>query len=350
MLPLVRGNGLMRGSTPCPYRLRAGQTGRFARGYASFVSDDCFSGGTAGAHGNGQAKMHKYPKISIITATLNQGQFIEETIQSVIGQDYPNIEYILIDGGSTDGTLGIIRKYEHRIDYWISEPDDGQTDALMKGLTRATGEIIGWINSDDLYYCPNVFAGVAKFFHRNPHVDLCYGGNVYIDEHGGVLLARTEVPFYSRWLLSIWNYIHQPTVFFRRHVLEAMSLDCRLHYAMDYEYWLRASRCYRFKCIRQFMSASRWHPQCKTISDGSAFFSELKAIHGKIGAPALARIIPPRVTARVFYNLQRLWSLGSLGRLRSTDRFKSIRIGALSQLVKRQVLGLGIGHRRSDAL
>src|SRR5262245_14464164 len=115
-----------------------------------------------------------FPKITIVTPSLNQGQFIEETIQSIIGQRYPNMEYFVIDGGSTDDTLSILRKYDDRIDFWVSAADKGQAAAINKGFARASGEILGWLNSDDTYE-PGVFAEVARSFQEHPDVDVISG-------------------------------------------------------------------------------------------------------------------------------------------------------------------------------
>ena len=121
-----------------------------------------------------QATKQTYPKISIVTPSFNQGKYIEQTIQSVLDQDYPNLEYIIIDGGSTDETVEIIKKYEHKIHYWVSEPDKGQTDGINKGFAKCTGEIFNWINSDD-YYEPGTFYKLAKLFTEHPYVDVVCG-------------------------------------------------------------------------------------------------------------------------------------------------------------------------------
>ena len=115
-----------------------------------------------------------YPRISIVTPSFNQGKYIEQTIQSVLSQNYPNLEYIIIDGGSTDGTVEIIKKYEQQLTYWISEPDKGQTDAINKGFAKCTGEIFNWINSDD-YYSPNSLHIVAEVFSENPTAKVVCG-------------------------------------------------------------------------------------------------------------------------------------------------------------------------------
>ncbi|GAG62509.1 unnamed protein product [marine sediment metagenome] len=127
-----------------------------------------------------------WPRISVITPSYNQGRFLEKTILSVLNQNYPNLEYIIIDGGSTDESINIIKKYENYIDYWVSEKDRGQADALNKGFKKATGDIIGWQNSDDIYL-PSVFLKIAELFKQNPKIDIIYGNRFDIDEDNNII-------------------------------------------------------------------------------------------------------------------------------------------------------------------
>jgi len=284
--------------------------------------------------------MSQNPLFSIITPSLNQGRFIEKTIQSVINQDYSNIEYVVIDGGSTDNTVDVIKKYQGHMKYWVSEPDGGQTEAIRKGFAKISGDIVGWINSDDSYYSKNVIRKVADVFKSNPDINICYGDNIYIDENDSVLYLRKAFPFYSKKLLSIWNYIHQPTVFFRKKILDEFQLDSGLHYIMDYEYWLQISNRYKFKYVNSIISASRWHTNCKTISNAQAFYDELEKVHSRIGKPTLAKIVPPKYVARFFFNLQRLYSLAFVIQLKSKERFEDVKIDSFTKLIKRQLFGL----------
>lgn len=279
-------------------------------------------------------------KFSIITPSFNQGRFIEKTIQSVINQDYAGIEYVVIDGGSTDNTVDVIKKYQGHMKYWVSESDAGQSDAIKKGFEKVSGDIVGWINSDDCYYSKDVFKKVADVFESNPDVNICYGDNIYIDENDSVLYLRKAFPFYSEKLLSIWNYINQPTVFFRKKILDEFQLDLSLHYIMDYEYWLQISNRYRFKYVNSIISASRWHTSCKTISNSQAFYDELETVYGRIGKPILAKILPPKYIARFFLNFQRFCSFMFLMQLRSKGRFENFKIDNFAKLLKRQFLGL----------
>lgn len=185
------------------------------------------------------------PRITVITPSYNQGHFIEETICSVVSQNYSNLEYFIIDGGSSDETVEIIKKYESRITYWVSEPDRGQTHAINKGLARATGDIIAYINSDD-YYLPGTFHEVARYFQEYPETDLLHGRCQYVDETGkkigeqfGDIQTFEEV--LDLW--SIWwknRQFVQPEVFWSRRIFDRIGFfNESLYYVMDYEYWLR---------------------------------------------------------------------------------------------------------------
>ena len=179
-----------------------------------------------------------YPRISIVTPSYNQGLFLEETIRSVLLQGYPDLEYIIIDGTSTDESVGIIRKYEPWITYWTSEPDAGQTDAINKGIRKTSGDVLAWLNSDDVY-CPEALRQIAKYFVTSPHVDLFYGDCEMIDGSGR-LFDRFNVRPGDFVQLLEENFIAQPSAFCTRKAWEkAGGLDESLHYAMDYDLWLR---------------------------------------------------------------------------------------------------------------
>lgn len=211
------------------------------------------------------------PRISIITPSYNQGNFIEETIRSIISQKYENFEYFIIDGGSTDNTLEIIRKYESHIAYWVSEPDHGQTHAINKGLARATGDIIAYINSDD-YYLPETFHKVADYFHKNPETDLLHGRCRYVDINGNKIGEHFGDIETFEEILDLWNVwwnrrqFVQPEVFWSRRLFEKVGFfNESLHYVMDYEYWLRALRVGGVvKKINREISAFRFTPDQKS--------------------------------------------------------------------------------------
>ena len=207
------------------------------------------------------------PKISIVTPSYNQGQFLEETIQSVFNQDYPNIEYIIMDGGSTDNSVDIIKKYEDRITCWVSESDKGQSHAINKGFRKCTGNIITWINSDDVYM-PKAFNIVGKYFKDNPEVDIVYGDQTDIDEKGATFRALRSMSFNRLALLSRGATISQPNAFFRRKILEEIGyIDESLQWTMDYEFFLRVAFAgYHIRHIPATLAKFRYHRNSKTVS------------------------------------------------------------------------------------
>lgn len=220
------------------------------------------------------------PQISIVTPTYNQGSFIEETILSVKKQNYPNCEHVVIDGNSTDDTISILQRYPHLT--WVSEPDRGQSHALNKGLGRAGGDIIGWLNSDDLYMSHTLHT-VAKVFAENPEIDIVYGDLLLIDVNGYVLKYRREIQFDFNIALYGVCDIGQPELFFRKRVLDkAGLLDESFHMMMDREWWLRMAKsgC-RFLHIPVVLAALRWHTGCKSISQVRKFDDERKVLHDK---------------------------------------------------------------------
>ncbi|WP_016953302.1 glycosyltransferase family 2 protein [Anabaena sp. PCC 7108] len=185
------------------------------------------------------------PRISIITPSYNQGHFIEQTIRSILLQGYTNLEYIIIDGGSTDNTVEIIKQYEPWISYWVSEPDNGQTHAINKGITKATGEIIAYLNSDD-YYLPGTLFKVAEHFRQFPNTDLLHGICRYVNEEGekiGEQFANIQTLAEILDLWDVWwkkRQFVQPEVFWTRRITEKVGCFKEdLNYVMDYEYWCR---------------------------------------------------------------------------------------------------------------
>jgi glycosyltransferase involved in cell wall biosynthesis len=182
---------------------------------------------------------HFSPKVSIITITYNSGQTLEKTIQSVINQNYSNIEYIIIDGGSTDETLNIIKKYQQQISFWVSEPDEGISDAFNKGLSKVTGDIIGIINSDD-YYSEGALTEVVKAFQANPDYGFVFGDQVFIDWQGNKLFTQKGDSDYHKTIRYGMPSIPHPTVFIKNGVYQKYGLfDKAYKTAMDYELLLR---------------------------------------------------------------------------------------------------------------
>lgn len=182
------------------------------------------------------------PKISVVVPSYNQGPYIEQTLRSIIDQGYPNLELIVIDGGSTDDSVEIIRRYASHIAYWVSEPDGGQTRGLIKGFQRATGDVQCWLNADDLHE-PQTLREVARFFSERPEVRFVYGNWTWMDRDGNALYYRREMGFY-RWLwLYAYDYIPQPAAFWRRDLYEEVGgLDPKYSLTMDADLFARFAR------------------------------------------------------------------------------------------------------------
>jgi glycosyltransferase involved in cell wall biosynthesis len=195
--------------------------------------------------------------ISIVTPSFNQGPFIEEAILSVSQQHYPSVEHIVIDGGSTDGTIEVLKKYPHL--NWLSEPDGGQSDAMNKGFARANGDIIGWLNADDTYL-PNTFEVVVRFFQNHPDVALAYGYVYVIDDRSRRVRKRITPDYDFGMMLRLGECYAQPTFFFRRSVLEQVGfLDLSLRQAMDYDFILRVGLELKIRKIATVLGSFRTH-------------------------------------------------------------------------------------------
>jgi glycosyltransferase involved in cell wall biosynthesis len=221
---------------------------------------------------------HYYPKISIITPSYNQAEFIEKAIISVIDQHYPNYEHIIFDNCSTDSTTDVLSKYPHLI--WTSERDNGQSDALNKGFKKANGEIIGWLNADDLYL-PGCFLTVVKGFKEHPESSVVYGDYRWINEKGELMKFRREIDFD----LFIFKYLHFTYVpsaasFFKERVFkDGNFLNTAYELSMDYEFFLRiALKGYRFTHLKSILADFRWHPQSKSTLFSSKQFLEREKV------------------------------------------------------------------------
>jgi len=214
----------------------------------------------------------KNPLVSIITASYNQGHFIEDTILSVLNQDYSNIEHIIIDGGSTDNTLDILQKYGYtnRI-VWISEKDEGQSDAYNKGFRISKGEIIGFLNSDDVYLSRNAISSIVDYFLKNPSIDIIYGDSAWIDANNVILRINLR-PDFSIQRLYRFNFIPHPATFIKREAFKETLYNTNLKFAIDYDLWIRLARKgYKFAHIKQLIGGIRVHPNTKS----SRFRNEL---------------------------------------------------------------------------
>jgi len=204
--------------------------------------------------------------VSIVTTSHNQASFIEKTIRSVMEQNYPDIEHIIIDGASTDGTIEILRKYDHLI--WVSEPDKSQSDALNKGLRMVNGDIIGMLNSDDLYK-PGIVPLVVEEFQNNPNLDLIYGDCDYIDENDEVLFTYKAPAFnFKKLITCCYNYIPPMSTFFRKRVLDTIGpFNPNLKYAMDHDFFIRVGLKCNIKKVDYVLGEFRIHDTSKTVTN-----------------------------------------------------------------------------------
>ncbi len=236
--------------------------------------------------------MKKSPLVTIVTPSYNQAEYLEETILSVLGQTYKNIEYILIDGDSQDGTLEIIKKYEKKLTRWISEKDKGQTDAINKGFALANGDILGWINSDDTLL-PNAVEEAVAFLQANPRIGLVYGDANYIDENSSVIgsfpAAQTDLSKLRR------GYVHIPqqASFFRKNLWDQVGpLDDSFFFAMDYDLWTRLAAISELKYIPGSLWANfRLHADAKTIAADDRCWPEMLRVHYREGGKWLSPIV-----------------------------------------------------------
>lgn len=225
-----------------------------------------------------------FPFVSIVTPSFNQAEFLERTIQSVLSQDYPNLEYIIIDGGSTDGSVEIIRKYENRLAYWVSEKDKGQTNAINKGFNRAKGEIFAWLNSDDIYE-PGAIQAAVEALMSDPSLGFVYGDCNFIDSHDRIIgkfdARQTDLKKLQR------GYVHIPqqAFFFRGELWKKVGpLDESIYFAMDYDLWLRLARIAPFRYIPGKVWADfRLHEDAKTITADASCLPEMIQIRRRDG-------------------------------------------------------------------
>lgn len=234
--------------------------------------------------------MSDQPLVSIVTPSFNQARYLEATIRSVLAQDYPYLKYIIVDGGSTDGSVDIIKKYADRLGWWVSEPDRGQTDAINKGFAQAEGEILAWLNSDDTYQ-PGAVAEAVAFLRARPEVGMVYGDANYIDENGRVIgrfpARQTD---YCR-LRHGYVHIPQQASFFRADLWRKVGpLDPSFYFAMDYDLWVRIAAQAPLQHVPRLWANFRIHRQGKTLVADERCWPEMLRVHFRDGGSWLSVI------------------------------------------------------------
>jgi len=235
--------------------------------------------------------MGNNPLVSIITPSFNQAQYLEETILSVLNQSYKNLEYIIIDGASTDGSVEIIKKYENKVVAWISEKDQGQTDAINKGFALAKGEIIGWLNSDDTFL-PDMIEEAVQFFEDHPEMGLVYGAANYIAGSGKVIGKFPAAQTSLEKLKQGYVHIPQQAALFRKSLWDQVGpLDPTFYFAMDYDLWVRLAAVSGIKYIPKLWANFRLHSDAKTISADDRCWPEMLRVHYRNGGSRFSWIV-----------------------------------------------------------
>ena len=229
-------------------------------------------------------------RVSIVTPSYNQARFLEATINSVLEQDHKDLEYFVIDGGSTDGSLEILKKYEKYLAGWVSEKDRGQTDAINKGFARCTGDIYAWLNSDDTYQ-PGAVSEAVKFFEKNPEVGLVYGDTNFIDENGKVRGRFPAAQTNYKKLRQGYVHVPQQAAFFKGEIWrEVGPLDPDFYFAMDYDLWVRIARVAPLVYTPRLWANFRLHGDAKTISADDRCWPEMLKVHRRDGGSVFSVI------------------------------------------------------------
>lgn len=239
------------------------------------------------------------PLVSIVTPSFNQANFLEATIQSVLSQDYPNIEYIVMDGGSTDGCVNILEKYAEQLTYWSSEPDAGQTDAINKGFNLARGEIFAWLNSDDIYK-PGAITQAVEFLQGHPEVGMVYGEADFIDDAGNWIgifpAARTDY----RRLRQGFVHIPQQSTFFRGRLWKLVGpLDKSFYFAMDYDLWVRLAALSPIRFVKKTWASFRLHGGAKSMASADRCWPEMIRVHRRLGGSPFSVIYAKYLVRRI---------------------------------------------------
>lgn len=247
------------------------------------------------------------PLVSIVTPSFNQARYLEHTIRSVLDQDYPKLEYIIVDGGSNDGSPEIIRRYSDRLAWWVSEKDRGQTDAINKGFAHARGEYLAWLNSDDTYE-PGAIREAVDFLRTQPEVGLVYGDANFIDENGRKLGRFPAAQTDYRRLRQGYVHIPQQSAFWRADLWHRVGpLDPSFFFAMDYDLWVRLAALAPVRYVPRNWANFRLHTQGKTISADDRCWPEMLKVHFRDGGSwlgvlpgkyLLRKLVGPLITAR----------------------------------------------------
>lgn len=263
------------------------------------------------------------PLVTIITPVYNSASYIEDCILSVLNQTYPNIEYIIMDGGSTDGTQAIAQKYADRLTL-ISEKDNGQSDAINKGWRRAKGEIVAWLNGDDLYL-PDAVEKAVDYLMNHPQTAWVYGCAQFVDENGQPNNYRYPIFDWSYdKLLQFGCFIVQPSVFLRRHIMDELGyIDENLHFGMDYEYWLRIGKQYPPAFVRDIKVIVKIFQETKSRSGGYKRLQEIETMLAKYGYHDLPSTMHHQWVEAMFDNMVLHVRKGQFKALR--DDFKGLR-------------------------
>jgi len=231
------------------------------------------------------------PLVSIVTPSFNQARFLEETILSVLGQDYPQIEYLIVDGGSQDSSAEIICRYADRLAWWVSEPDQGQTDAINKGFARARGEFLAWLNSDDTYL-PHAVAEAVEFLQTHPEIGMVYGDANLVDEHGAVIGRFPARQTDYRRLRRGYVHIPQQASFFRASLWQKVGpLDPTFYFAMDYDLWVRIARIAPLRYYPRPWANFRLHESGKSVASDERCWPEMLRVHRREGGGWLSWLV-----------------------------------------------------------
>lgn len=277
-----------------------------------------------------------WPKITIVTPSYNQGDFLEKTIRSVLLQGYPNLEYIIIDGGSTDGSVETIKRYEPWLAFWVSETDRGQSHALNKGLARGTGELLGWLNSDD-FFLPGALFSLAKAYLQDRSVGAVYGQGHLVDEQEEIMyipsLAQVSEQNLFAWFSGGAEFMQPSCLFTHLAWKQCGPLSEDLHFAMDLDLWINIAKNFEFKKIDDLISVALKHARAKTTSDAELSRVDVAIVYAKHGRAGQARaeleklldkLNACRAELEFIYRLPLVWRL--IGFFKKRQRF-SVREG-----------------------